>query len=382
MKALRTVKETLKSSPTDLQSNFEICKIYYKLKEYPQALESCHRASQLLGSNPELKEITAKSLYKQGRYQEAYSELLDMSKSFQCNSKIFHIFGTVCRRLGRDKEGISYLKECLNHPISGNERAQVYCELGSAWINLSEYVQAVQMFTEALKTSNDPRIIGCLSWGYIKTGEIEKAISHISSTEILPDDELYNKVKYLLAVCYTQLSRLSDALSIMQQLISKDRNVYELWCSCGIIYALAKQYDDAFQCFIKGKSINKDRWEVWFNLGCMYEIADQVNDSHTAFQQAQVIYCACSELERNFVQPQFDIYDYFFGGQKIVNKVESKRGLQVLRESSSTKDKRAPMEPLVGLPQVPVSSSITLGFMKTLVNYCKSMAQPNLNLTK
>lgn len=182
-------------------------------------------------------------------------------------------------------------------------KQKIVCFLGKMYYSMGRYDIAIKLYTHSIKTnkksitSNNYYILGrCLRKEkryldardmFIEAIELDKSnylayyelglalsasdkkdtaiIMFSNSLKVEPD---FKEAKVALAITYSEIGRVNEAVSIYNEIIEKeDADEEVLYNLANIYYYELNEQDKAEDCYIKATQINNKLYAAWYNLG-------------------------------------------------------------------------------------------------------------------
>ena len=173
-----------------------------------------------------------KFYYNMGRYDVAiklYTHIIRTNKK-NITSNNYYILGRSLRKEKRYSEARDMLVEAVE---LDKNNFMAYYELGLALSSSDKKDTAVIMFSNSLK--------------------------------IEPE---FKDAKIALAITYSEIGRVKEAVAIYNELIEKDEADEEvLYNLANIYYYELSEKDEAEKCYAKAVEINSKLYPAWYNLG-------------------------------------------------------------------------------------------------------------------
>ena len=222
--------------------------------------------------------------------EPAYQAVLRIDPNFEQKHEVLYKLGLIYKKTKNFENAITYLRNsmaCESIPIS--RKIDALCHIGNCYEHQEKMDDAIEIYKEAIALDeNNFKTMEFLSWAYIQSQNhndalelLKKALEYVTENCAEAGD-----IYYLMGRCYLDMTKYREGQSAFQKAIYKNPNAYIYWCSIGILYALALQPQDAFDCFVKASNISAESGDVWMNMAVLYERCGQKQEAALAYQRA------------------------------------------------------------------------------------------------
>lgn len=206
------------------------------------------------------------------------------------NLEAYYGFANIYERTGKEEKAIEMYKKVVD--IDPNF-ARAYFSLAYLYDDISETMknkfedsnvqEAIKYYNEAIKYENN-------YWAYLNLGSIYERHNHNEEAkvyfekayEINPSGEL---VSYNLGVVCSKLGQGEEALKHYLEEASKEKPYDSTYYNLGVLYKdYYKDYDKSKQCYLKSIADDSTHYNSWYNLGCIYALKKDYQNAYDCFK--------------------------------------------------------------------------------------------------
>ncbi|CAG9334840.1 unnamed protein product [Blepharisma stoltei] len=267
--------------------------------------------------------------------ESAFQSVLRYDSNFDQKHEVLYRLGIIYKHKKEYSTAINHFRNAIYcEKITSAKKIDAMCHIGSCLEHENKFDDAVQIYKEALELDqNSFKTREYLGFALMNQKLYEEALEiltqalEFSKENCLETGDIY----YLIGRCHLEMKDFVSGQEAFQKAIYKNPSVYIYWTSIGILYALANQPQDAFECFVKASNINQDSGDVWFNMGILYEQCKQKQEACLAYQRSYTLNVANTHaMERklklqseedyenipNFIHSNFEISEVPFSAKK------------------------------------------------------------------
>ncbi|XP_060058492.1 cell division cycle protein 27 homolog isoform X5 [Erinaceus europaeus] len=180
------------------------------------------------------------------------------------------------------KEAISILSHLPSHHYS---TGWVLCQIGRAYFELSEYMQAERIFSEVRRIENyrveGMEIYSTTLW------HLQKDVALSVLSKDLTDMDKNSPEAWCAAGNCFSLQREHDiAIKFFQRAIQVDPNYAYAYTLLGHEFVLTEELDKALACFRNAIRVNPRHYNAWYGLGMIYYKQEKFSLAEMHFQKA------------------------------------------------------------------------------------------------
>ncbi|ERE68612.1 putative cell division cycle protein 27 isoform 1 [Cricetulus griseus] len=180
------------------------------------------------------------------------------------------------------KEAINILSHLPSHHYS---TGWVLCQIGRAYFELSEYMQAERIFSEVRRIENyrveGMEIYSTTLW------HLQKDVALSVLSKDLTDMDKNSPEAWCAAGNCFSLQREHDiAIKFFQRAIQVDPNYAYAYTLLGHEFVLTEELDKALACFRNAIRVNPRHYNAWYGLGMIYYKQEKFSLAEMHFQKA------------------------------------------------------------------------------------------------
>ncbi|XP_073876150.1 cell division cycle protein 27 homolog isoform X7 [Macaca fascicularis] len=180
------------------------------------------------------------------------------------------------------KEAINILSHLPSHHYN---TGWVLCQIGRAYFELSEYMQAERIFSEVRRIENyrveGMEIYSTTLW------HLQKDVALSVLSKDLTDMDKNSPEAWCAAGNCFSLQREHDiAIKFFQRAIQVDPNYAYAYTLLGHEFVLTEELDKALACFRNAIRVNPRHYNAWYGLGMIYYKQEKFSLAEMHFQKA------------------------------------------------------------------------------------------------
>ncbi|XP_021031790.1 cell division cycle protein 27 homolog isoform X7 [Mus caroli] len=180
------------------------------------------------------------------------------------------------------KEAINILSHLPSHHYS---TGWVLCQIGRAYFELSEYMQAERIFSEVRRIESfrveGMEIYSTTLW------HLQKDVALSVLSKDLTDMDKNSPEAWCAAGNCFSLQREHDiAIKFFQRAIQVDPNYAYAYTLLGHEFVLTEELDKALACFRNAIRVNPRHYNAWYGLGMIYYKQEKFSLAEMHFQKA------------------------------------------------------------------------------------------------
>ncbi|XP_058532613.1 cell division cycle protein 27 homolog isoform X3 [Ochotona princeps] len=180
------------------------------------------------------------------------------------------------------KEAINILSHLPSHHYN---TGWVLCQIGRAYFELSEYMQAERIFAEVRRIENyrveGMEIYSTTLW------HLQKDVALSVLSKDLTDMDKNSPEAWCAAGNCFSLQREHDiAIKFFQRAIQVDPNYAYAYTLLGHEFVLTEELDKALACFRNAIRVNARHYNAWYGLGMIYYKQEKFSLAEMHFQKA------------------------------------------------------------------------------------------------
>ncbi len=180
--------------------------------------------------------------------------------------KLICLFGKLYYNMGRYDIAI----KLYTHSIRTNKKSVTsnnYYILGRCLRKERRYLDARDMFIEAIELDKN-NYMAYYELGLTLSASDKKDTAIIMLSNALKIEPEFKDAKVALAITYSEIGRVKEAVSIYNEIIEKDEADEEvLYNLANIYYYELNEQDKAEECYTKAVETNNKLYAAWYNLG-------------------------------------------------------------------------------------------------------------------
>ena len=250
----------------------------FENSKYQEALEILEKAFEMgiILDDLNLLGFIYIELGKYSLAEDVFKKVLSQER----NPKSYYGLGCINDRLGKYKEAVIMYEESIRfddtNPLVLFDCAYLYDDLGNK--DKSKYY-----YEKLLKINPDD------FWGNINLGTIydcegnnEKALElFLKAYSIDPNSPMVN---YNLGVTYSNLNNKELALKHYFEEIEKNNKYVPAYYNLALLYKDAyNDYEKAKLYYLEGLKIDQNNYLIWYNLGCLYALMKDYKNAYDCF---------------------------------------------------------------------------------------------------
>ncbi|XP_065507012.1 cell division cycle protein 27 homolog isoform X3 [Caloenas nicobarica] len=180
------------------------------------------------------------------------------------------------------KEAINILSHLPSHHYN---TGWVLCQIGRAYFELAEYMQAERIFSEVRRIENyrveGMEIYSTTLW------HLQKDVALSVLSKDLTDMDKNSPEAWCAAGNCFSLQREHDiAIKFFQRAIQVDPNYAYAYTLLGHEFVLTEELDKALACFRNAIRVNSRHYNAWYGLGMIYYKQEKFSLAEMHFQKA------------------------------------------------------------------------------------------------
>ncbi|XP_023569773.1 cell division cycle protein 27 homolog isoform X6 [Octodon degus] len=180
------------------------------------------------------------------------------------------------------KEAINILSHLPSHHYN---TGWVLCQIGRAYFELSEYMQAERIFSEVRRIENyrveGMEIYSTTLWHLQK----DVALS-VLSKDLTDMDKSSPEAWCAAGNCFSLQREHDIAIKFFQRAIQVDPNYAYAYTLLGHEFVLTEELDKALACFRNAIRVNPRHYNAWYGLGMIYYKQEKFSLAEMHFQKA------------------------------------------------------------------------------------------------
>lgn len=192
--------------------------------------------------------------------------------------KIVCLLGKFYYNMGRYDIAI----KLYTHSIKTNKKSITsnnYYILGRALRKEKRYLDARDMFIEAIELDKN-NYMAYYELGLTLSASDKKDTAIIMFSNALKIEPGFKEAKVALAITYSEIGRVKEAVSIYNEIIEKDEADEEvLYNLANIYYYELNDMNRAEECYTKATELNNKLYAAWYNLGNIHYMKGDYDSS-------------------------------------------------------------------------------------------------------
>lgn len=164
--ALDVLKKGLVSSPNSSVLHTEIAKVFYKQKDYENAIDAENQSMQLGGDSSLIKlKIIGISYFQLGQHEKAIEYLSYVDENSESNETMNYYIGACYIELGDLEKGELFIKKAINQGVSNN-LDNFYTSLAIVYEKQENYKESINAYKLAYQYSKNKILLYHLARNY------------------------------------------------------------------------------------------------------------------------------------------------------------------------------------------------------------------------
>lgn len=297
----------LEDNPDSLNGNWNLGRIYSRLKEYDKAFTQFEKVLELVPDN-------AFAHYNLGTVYENQKKL---NKAIECYEKAVKLdsnyldaaYAIAKLQVKQGKKGLAIQQYKSILKIDANYM-NAYNGLSEIYINDKNDDLAIKLFEKGIKESN-PKIssfllnkIGII---YQNQANYTKAIDVYN--EVIVKDATFYAPHYNKGMCFGYLKEYDKSIESFNKAIEYTPGFADAYCNLGVIYATLGKTKKALKYYDKSISLNPNNDASYFNKGTIFSKQEK-------FKQAIKHYNKSIECNPKYVNAYRGLVDVFTAQKK------------------------------------------------------------------
>jgi len=180
--------------------------------------------------------------------------------------------------------------DCYERLLSfGNEKAQIYYELGHLYLRKEDKINSISAFKLALnETPDNPFYNNSLAYAYSKAELYDDAIEHYQKAiELNPDNEWTSIVCHALGSIYAEnTDNLEAAVATYHAGIILDPKNYDLYLALGDLHMAEGDLDKAIKAYCDAITLNPDDYRGYSKCGIALWEKDFLEEALVSYHKA------------------------------------------------------------------------------------------------
>ncbi|KAL0233740.1 hypothetical protein PCE1_002246 [Barthelona sp. PCE] len=211
----------------------------------------------------------ARSLYLQGRLDDALEMLKECMRERDNDAQVMHYAGVCSVRLSNNSDAIEFFKRSIklsHHPDS-------YIQLGRLYAELDDSDMALRMFNEAIDYfPHNIKVLTALGIHFLRKGHRQNAFNHLGAALTF---DPFDGSALLAAGAVLQDSGDVEVALTKYRILAKSHAHLQFWNNVGVCFFLKRDYVSAVACLQRALEMSPFDWIISFNLACAYLMTRQ-----------------------------------------------------------------------------------------------------------
>jgi tetratricopeptide (TPR) repeat protein len=286
---LKAVNTELLESPDDAALYNKRAKIYFSLKQFPEAVHDSKRAVKLDSTKAEYYLTLIDTYFSQNNTRLA-KELLEITaKKFPDNIEALLKLSELYFLVKQYQNAIDFVNKALK--IDEN-LARAYYIKGSIYRESGDTARAVSSLETAIEQDNK-YVDAFYDLGVIYAAR-KNPLALEYYNNVLRINPAHEDVAYARAKLLQDLGKIDEAVKEYENIIGKKKDCYNCYYNLGAIYfGFKKDFTKAIEQFTKAIELNPNYIEAYFARGYIYEL---LKDK----ESARADYKMCLQIQSNY----------------------------------------------------------------------------------
>lgn len=254
--AATELKSQIEAEPNDALAYVQLGRAYAGLRQPEKATEAFEKARALDSEDKEVLYYLALAYDENGQSDKALAQLQEL---YDNTTKMSGIYTPQER-----EERFSYLRQ-----------------MGLIHLRLGEPGQAITPLSRLIELSENPRDYELLVSAHRANKDLDKALSLSDEAIRKFADDKY--LKYQKALLLAQQGKESQAVDLINPLITRDAKDIESLTTLSEIYVQTKAFDKAESTLLKAANLDSSNENLRFRLATVYERAKSYDKAEAAF---------------------------------------------------------------------------------------------------
>lgn len=281
--AATTYRKMLELDPTPPIVHHQLGSVYFKMANYPRAVESFQAALKLNpGAEASLLAL-ARTYGEMGKFQEAvasYEHALSLKPDDPAN---LNNLAVIYMKMGSWEKATQTLERAVQHSSPLKES---FYHLGVCYQRQQRLREAIAQFQKAIET--DPKFAGAyynLGIIYAQQGNENGAMDEFKrALQIRPS---FAEPHFNLGSIYARRENVNDAVTEFQEALRIRPDFAEAHFNLGIVYARQGRLDDAIVQYKKATSLRPNFAKAHRGLAMVYQQKGMNKEAELAMEVAQ-----------------------------------------------------------------------------------------------
>lgn len=176
--------------------------------------------------------------------------------------------------LGKRSQSAAAIKHLRAASKGLGDSAEVWQNLGHAYLNAERGSEAVQAYQKAVGIDASVSHLFFLGYGYVKSDLPEVAIGCYE--QILEKNAFFYPAIAYQGVAYDKAGRYRLALQRFQRALAYNPNYLPAHFHMGITYVNTREYERSIQCFEKVIQLDPTEAAAYYNIACCLSLMGEV----------------------------------------------------------------------------------------------------------